>query len=249
MTSPFSQSKSTFSSGDLISFKYSGGSQPGVVRTLHFDSWFWTGQVKTPYMRAKELNGQMKTFNCSKMSDLSLVSQSTSEKKSATKNNLSNWTLWIKKGDIIQFTYLNDEKIYNVTFIEFMDRRCSVKRKILTYEDGYTKILIINKINIHNIFTEDETYNNENSISSSQDLHDEINRLEAKQLLLKKEFKSLIESQNSTIKKLETKYIYLQNECFNLENELQQSYSIMNIHRSRFPLTWDSDFVPKNLSK
>ena len=170
MTSPFSQSKSTFSSGDLINFKYSGGSQPGVVRTLHFDSWFWTGQVKTAYMRAKELNGQMKTFNCSKMSELSLVSQPISKKKSSIKKNLSNWTSWIKKGDIIQFSYSNDDKIHNFTFIEFIDRKCSVKRKILTYENGYTTILIINKINIHNIFTEDETYDNENSISSSLDL-------------------------------------------------------------------------------
>ena len=249
MTSPFSQSKSTFSYGDLISFKYSGGSQPGVVRTLHFDSWFWTGQVKTAYMRAKELNGQMKTFNCSKMSDLSLVSQSTSEKKSATKNNLSNWTSWIKKGDIIQFTYSNQDEIHNVTFIEFMNRTCSVKRKILVYKNGYTISWLIDKMNVHNIFTEDKKYDEEDSVCSPQELHSKVNQLETKQNLIIKELKDHIDTQNTMIEKFKERMFILEEDCIHLEEDKKKAYTIMTIHKKRYPSTWESDFVPKNLPK
>jgi hypothetical protein len=181
MTSPFSQLESTLSSGDLISFKYSGGSWPGVVRTLHFDSWFWTGQVKTAYMRAKELNGQMKTFNCCKMSELSLVSQPTSEEKSNKKNNISNSTSFIKKCDKDLGSNILSKKI-------------------------------------------------------------------DKQNILIKELDDRIDSQNIMIGKFKARMFLLEEDCVYLEEDKIKAYTIMTVHKRRYPSTWQSDFVPKELS-
>ena len=82
-------------------------------------------------MKAYDSNGNFKTFHCSKISEFSSSSQSKSSpastspkyeapkmKKSSSQstsvneemseNNFSNWTSWIKKNDIIQFSYSNE---------------------------------------------------------------------------------------------------------------------------------------------
>ena len=90
---------------------------------------------------------------------------------------------------------MNQTHVRNVKFIEFMNRNCAPKRKILCYEDlehgGYTKTFIIDKMKIHKILVNEE-YENENSISSPQELHNEIKHIESKQELLCKEMKVLI---------------------------------------------------------
>jgi DNA repair exonuclease SbcCD ATPase subunit len=283
---------SKLSQGDRISFKYSGGSWPGVLRTLFFHSWYNAGPVRGAYMTACNSNGNFKTFHCTKISHLSLISQSNSETEKENENNLSNWTSWIKQGDIIEFTYMEQTHIRNVKFIEFMNRNCVYKRKILCYEDpehgGYTKTFFIDKMKIHKIFEGLKLY--ENSISSPQELHNEIKHLESKQELLCKEMKAHIDSQNITIEELKKKcyelekkhseledenstleeeclalqkessvleeecyslqsdYSTFQEKCHNLEDQVQHSYSIMNTHKKRYPSTWESDFVPKELS-
>jgi len=283
---------SMLSQGDKITFKYSGGSWPGVPRTLFFHSWYISGPVRGAYMTAYDSDKNFKTFHCSKISELSLTSQSNSVKEEVSENNFSNWTSWIKKNNIIQFTYSDEDNIRNVTFVEFTNRTCSAKRKILTYENGYTKMFFIDKMKVHKIFEVEEQYNSENcvsspqeydtedsvyspqendsedslssseydseesvsspqeydseeSVSSPQKIHNEIKHLESKQKLLGKEMKAHIDSQNTTIKKLETKYAYLQNECYKLEDELQYLYSIMNTHKALYPTTWENDFQPK----
>ena len=276
---------SKLSQGDRISFKYSGGSWPGVLRTLFFHSWYNAGPVRGEYMTAYDSNGNFKTFHCTKISDLSLISQSNSETEKKSENNLSNWTSWIKQGDIIEFTYMNQTHVRNVKFIEFMNRNCAPKRKILCYEDfehgGYTKTFFIDKMKIHKIF--DGLKWCENSVSSPQELHNEIKHIESKQELLCKEMKAHIDSQNITIEELkkqcyereeersileeenstleeeclalqqdcsviEEEYSTLQKKCYDLEDELQHLYAIMNTHKKRYPSTWESDFVPKELS-
>ena len=108
------------SEGETICFKYSGGSWPGVPRTLFFHSWYIAGPERGAYMKAYDSNGNFKTFHCSKISEFSSSSQlksspastppksevpkmkksssqSTSVKKEVSENNFSNWTSWIKK--------------------------------------------------------------------------------------------------------------------------------------------------------
>ena len=132
---------------------------------------------------------------------------------------------------------------------------------------------------IHKILVNEE-YENENSISSPQELHNEIKHIESKQELLCKEMKAHIDSQNITIEELkkqcyeckeersileeenstleeeclalqqdcsviEEEYSTLQKKCYDLEDELQHLYAIMNTHKKRYPSTWESDFVPK----
>ena len=128
---------SKLSEGETICFKYSGGSWPGVPRTLYFHSWYIGGPIRGAYMTAYDSNGNFKTFHCSKMSDLSSSSQSNSVKEEVSENNFSNWTSWIKKNDIIQFSYSDEAEIRNVTFVTFMNRQCSTKRKILAYQNGF----------------------------------------------------------------------------------------------------------------
>lgn len=260
---------SMLSQGDKITFKYSGGSWPGVPRTLFFHSWYIAGPVRGAYMTAYDSDKNFKTFHCSKISELSLTSQSNSVKEEVSENNFSNWTSWIKKNDIIQFSYSDEDDIRNVTFVEFMNRTCSPKRKILAYQNGYTKTFFIDKMKIHKIFEIDEEYeseesvyspqeydseesvsspqeyDSEESVSSPQKIHNEIKQLETKQTLLTNEMKAHIDSQNTTIKKLETKYAYLKTECYKLEDEIQHLYSIMNTHKTLYPTTWENDFQPK----
>lgn len=317
------------SEGETICFKYSGGSWPGVPRTLFFHSWYIAGPERRAYMKAYDSNGNFKTFHCSKISEFSSSSQSKSSpastspkyeapkmKKSSSQstsvneemseNNFSNWTSWIKKNDIIQFSYSNEAEIRNVTFVAFMNRQCSTKRKILAYQNGYTKTFFIDKMKVHKIFEVDEQYNKKNdtdsdfedysqtdtveddemsissseSFSSPQELHNEIKHLESKQELLCKEMKAHIDSQNIIIEELKKKcydreeecselneecstleddccalqedysalqeeHSTLQKKCYKLEDEIQNLYSIMNTHKTLYPLTWVDDFEPK----
>ena len=40
----------------------------------------------------------------------------------------------------------------------------------------------------------------------------------------------------------------LEEDCVHLEEEKQKAYTIMAVHKRRYPTTWESDFVPKELS-
>ena len=234
---------STLSPDSLISFKYSGGSNPGRVRTVRVVSWFWAwgerqGQGEG-YLQAYDSNDIFKTYHYSKMSQLDIWSKS--EPEIVTQNNLSNWTSKIKEGDIIEFTYMNQAYIRNVIFINFMDKRSSTKRKMMCYENGYIKTFFINKMIVHKIVEVDKKYDNENSIYSPQ----EVECFETKPELLITKIQAYIDSQNKIITELNEKCSQLQEECFNLKDEVQHTYSIMNTHKTRFPSTWETDFVPR----
>ena len=266
------------SQGENICFKYSGGSWPGVPRNLFFHSWYVAGPVRGAYMRAYDSNGNFKTFHCSKISDFSSTSQSTKEEVS--ENNFSNWTSQIKTGDIIQFTYSDETEIRCVTFVEFMNRQCSPKTKILVYQNGYTKTFFINKMTIYNIIKNDgkteiyqynkeeydkEEYDEEESdeeesdeddkkcddesiMSTLTELHNEVTNLTSKQELVISKMKDYFDSQNEIFEDLTKKSLHLQEKCYNLEDEVQQLYSIINKHKESHPSTWDSDLVSKQSS-
>jgi hypothetical protein len=263
---------SKLSEGETICFKYSGGSWPGVPRTLYFHSWYIGGPIPGAYMTAYDSNGNFKTFHCSKMSDLSSSSQSNSVKEEVSENNFSNWTSWIKKNDIIQFSYSDEAEIRNVTFVTFMNS--STKRKILAYQNGYTKTFFINKMKVHKIFEVDEQYNKKNdtdsdfedysqtdtveddemsissseSISSPQELHNEIKQLETKQEILIKQMKAHIDSQNVMIEKFKQRMFLLEEDCIHLEEDKKKAYCLMSCHRRLYPTTWKNDFEPKEPS-
>ncbi len=242
---------SKLSQGESICFKYSGGSWPGVPRNLFFHSWYVAGPVRGEYMTAYDTNGNFKTFHCSKISELISTSHSNSEKEEVSKNDFSNWTSWIKEGDIIEFLYNGDQShggTRNVTFVNFMNRRCSKKRKILCYENGYTKTFFIDKMVIHKIFEVDKKYDEEDSVCSPQELHSKVNQLETKQNLIIKELKARIDTQNTMIEKFKERMFLLEEDCIHLEEEKKEAYIIMTIHKRRYPSTWESDFVPKELS-
>lgn len=283
---------SKLSEGETICFKYSGGSWPGVPRTLHFHSWYIGGPVRGAYMTAYDSNGNFKTFHCSKMSDITSSScfnyflappkseapkmkksspQSTSVKEEVSENNFSNWTSWIKKNDIIQFSYSDEAEIRNVTFVTFMNRQCSTKRKILAYQNGYTKTFFIDKMKVHKIFEVEEQYNEKfdtdsdfedysqndtveddemsisssESISSPQELHNEIKQLETKQDILIKQMKAHIDSQNVMIEKFKQRMFLLEEDCIHLEEDKKKAYCLMTRHRRLYPTTWKNDFEPK----
>ena len=263
---------STLSPDSLIRFKYSGGSTPGNVRTVRVVSWFWAwgeqqGQGEG-YLQAYDSYGVFKTYHYSKMSLIYVCS--TPEKESEPEpepepepenvnhNDLSKWTSWIKKGDILEFTYKNQTQIRNVTFVNFMDRRCSIKRKIMCYENEYAKKFFINEMTIHKIYEtlenqddEDITptaivLHNEDNTPTAIVLHNEVIHLEKKQNLLIKEMKAHIDSQNIMIEKLKKKMFILEEDCVHLEKEKQNAYITMKIHKRRYPATWElSNFVPK----
>ena len=281
---------SKLSQGENICFKYSGGSWPGVPRNLFFHSWYVAGPVRGAYMTAYDSNGNFKTFHCSKISDFSSTSQSTSIKEEVSENNFSNWTSQIKQGDIIQFTYSDETEIRYVTFVEFMNRQCSPKTKILVYQNGYTKTFFINKMTIHNIvkndgkteiyqydkeeydeeesgeeeydeeeykeeeydeeeYDEDDTNSDNEGITSTlTELHNEITNLTSKQELVISKMKAYFDSQNEIFEDLTKKSLHLQEKCYNLEDEVQQLYSIINKHKESYPSTVDSDLVSKQSS-
>ena len=194
---------SKLSQGESICFKYSGGSWPGVPRNLFFHSWY-LDTVRGGYMTAYDSDENFKTFHCSKISELSSTSHSNSEKEEVSKNDFSNWTSWIQEGDIIEFLYNGDQshgETRNVTFVDIMNRCCSKKRKILCYENGYTKTFFIDKMVIHKIFEVDKTYDEEDSVPSPQELHNTVNQLETEQNLIIKELKARIYTHNTMIKK------------------------------------------------
>ena len=247
---------STLTPDSLIRFKYSGGSTPGRIRTVRFVSWFWAwGERKghgEGYMQAYDLNGVYKTYLYSKMSKIgcALIPPSRSNYETqeesisdSEQNSISNWTSWIKQGDIIEFTYMDQTYVRNVKFVKFMNRNCTPKRKILCYEDlqhgGYTKTFFIDKMTVY------KTYENKNSVFSPKTVHNEIKNLESKEDILIKQLKNHIDSQNKLIEKYKTKCSQLQEECFNLEDQKIEAYRIMEIHKMRYPTTWESDFVPK----
>ena len=64
-------------SGELITFEYSGGRHPGTVRTVRFVSWFWAWGERDGlgegYMQAYDLDGVYKTYLYSKMSKLGVL--------------------------------------------------------------------------------------------------------------------------------------------------------------------------------
>ena len=285
------------SEGETICFKYSGGSWPGVPRTLFFHSWYIAGPERGAYMKAYDSNGNFKTFHCSKISEFSSSSQSksspastppksevpkmkksssqsTSVKEEVSENNFSNWTSWIKKNDIIQFSYSDEAEIRNVTFVAFMNRQCSTKRKILAYQNGYTKTFFIDKMKVHKIFEVDEQYNKKNdtdsdfedysqtdtveddemsissseSFSSPQELHNEIKEIETKQEILIKQMKAHIDSQNGMIEQFKQRMFRLEEDCIHLEEDKKKAYCLMARHRRLYPTTWKNDFEPKEPS-
>lgn len=211
---------STLSPDSLIRFKYSGGSTPGRVRTVRFVSWFWAWGEQQGYLQAYDSNGVFKTYHYSKMSLLYVCStpeqESVPESEIMTQNDLSNWTSWIKQGDTIEFTYMNQTQIRNVTFINFRDRHSPTKQKIITEVNGGTKTFFINEMTIHKI--------------TPAKVFRSVHVPESKKDLLIKEMKAHINSLNITIDNLNEK-------CYSLEDQVQQAYSIMNTRNMRYSST------------
>lgn len=249
---------STLAPDSLIRFKYSGGSTPGRVRTVRFVSWFWAwgerqGQGEG-YLQAYDYNGVFKTYHYSKMSLLYVCStpeqESVPESEIMTQNDLSKWTSWIKKGDIIQFSYMNQTQIRYVTFVNFMDRYSSTKRKIMCYENGCTKTFFIDKMLIHKIsqVDDDSSDDDDDFDSSPKVVQNEIVESESKKDILIEQMKAHIDSQNIMLAKFKEKMLLLEEDCVHLEEEKQKAYTIMAVHKRRYPSTWESDFIPKELS-
>tara|TARA_B100001175_G_C19395592_1_gene583650 strand:+ start:147 stop:830 length:684 start_codon:yes stop_codon:yes gene_type:complete len=212
---------STLSPDTLISFKYTGGSTPGKERTVRFVSWFWDSEARKRkgegYLQAEDLFGvgRFKSYHYSKMCQLKVCStpeQSVPESEIMTQNDLSNWTSWIKQGDTIEFTYMNQTQIRNVKFANFRDTHSPTKQKIITEVNGGTKTFFINKMTIHKI-TPAEVFRS-------------ILVPESKKDLLIKEMKAHINSLNIIIANLNEK-------CYSLEDQVQQAYSIMNTRNMR----------------
>lgn len=247
---------STIVPDSLIRFKYSGGSTPGRVRTVRVASWFWAwgerqGQGEG-YLQAYDSDGVFKTYHYSKMSLLYVCStpeqESAPEPKITTTNSVSNWTSWIKQGDIIEFTYMDQTQIRNVTFVNFMDRYSSTKRKIMCYENGFTKTFFIDKMTIHKISGVEKDSSDEDFDSSPRVVQNEIVESESKKDILIKQMKAHIDSQNIMIEKFKKRMFLLEEDCVHLEEDKRKAYTIMTIHKRRYPSTWESDFVPKEFS-
>ena len=237
------------SAGELITFEYSGGRHPGTVRTVRFVSWFWAWGERQGngegYLQAYDLNGVYKTYLYSKMSKIgcALIPPSRSNYETREEQcSVTDWISTINKNDIIEFSYMNESNIRNVTFVKFLDRQCSTKRKILCYENDYTKTFFIDKMTVYKIY---KTYKNKNNVFSPKTVHNEIKNLESKEDILIKQLKNHINLQNELIEKYKTKCSQLQEESFNLEDQKIEAYRIMEIHKMRYPTTWESDFVPK----
>jgi hypothetical protein len=245
---------STLQPDNLISFKYFGGNYPGTERTVSFVSWFWStpnSSYSEGYLTARDSSGIFKTYNYSKMTDLKLISTQvpiTPHSENITQHNLSKWTSWIKEGDIIQFTYMNQTQIRNVTFINFMDRHSSTKRKIMCYENGYTKTFFISKITLHKISQVEQNYSDEDFDSSQEVVQNEIVQSESKKDILIKQMKAHIDSQNIMIEKFKARMFLLEDDCAHLEEDKINAYTIMSLHKRRYPSTWKNDFQPKEFS-
>ena len=67
-------------------------------------------------------------------------------------------------------------------------------------------------------------------------------------LLVISKMKAYFDSQNEIFEDLTKKSLHLQEKCYNLEDEVQQLYSIINKHKESYPSTWDSDLVLKQSS-
>ena len=252
---------STLSPDSQIRFKYSGGSTPGRVRTVFVVSWFWAwgerqGQGEG-YLKAFDSYGVFKTYHYSKMSLIYVCS--TPEKESEPEpepepepenvnhNDLSKWTSWIKKGDILEFTYKDQTQIRNVTFVNFMDRRCSIKRKIMCYENEYAKKFFINEMTISLIKIK-KVPSNEDVVPSPRVVQNEIVESESKKDILIKQMKAHIDSQNIMIEKFKARMFLLEEDCIHLEEDKLKAYTIMRVHQKRYPSTWENDLQPKKLS-
>ena len=246
---------STLAPDSLIRFKYSGGSTPGRVRTVRFVSWFWAWGEQQGYLQAYDSNGAFKTYHYSKMSLLYVCStpeQESVPEKITTTNSVSNWTSWIKQGDIIEFTYMDQTHVRNVKFVKFMNRNCTPKQKILCYEDlqhgGYTKTFFIDKMTIHKISGVEKDSSDEDFDSSPRVVQNEIVESESKKDILIKQMKAHIDSQNNKIQKFKERMFLLEADCVHLEEKTQKAYTIMTVHKRHYPSTWESDFVPKEFS-
>lgn len=247
---------STLSPETILSFKYSGGSTPGKFRTVRVVSWFWVCEQQKEksegYLQAYDSNEVLKTYHFSKMSLLYVLSppeqESVPEPEIITHNNLSKWTSWIKQGDIIEFTYMNQTQLRNVIFVNFMDRLCSTKRKIMCYENGFTKTFFINKMLIHKISQVDDDYSDDDFDSSPRVVQTEIVESESKKDILIKQMKAHIDSQNIMIEKFKARMFLLEEDCIHLEEDKRKAYTIMTEHQKRYPSTWENDLQPKKLS-
>ena len=243
---------STITPDSLIRFKYSGGSTPGRVRTVRFVSWFWAWGERQGYLQAYDSNGAFKTYHYSKMSLLYVLNAPEQESVPETTNSMSNWTSWIKQGDIIEFTYMDQTYVRNVKFVKFMNRNCTPKRKILCYEDlqhgGYTKTFFIDKMTIHKISQVEQNYSDEDIDSSQEVLQNQTLQSESKKDILIKQMKAHIDSQNIMIEKFKARMFLLEEDCVHLEEDKRNAYTIMTVHKRRYPSTWENDFQPKELS-
>jgi hypothetical protein len=246
---------STLQPDNLISFKYFGGNYPGTERTVSFVSWF----LSTPnskgdtegYLTAHDSSGMLKTYHYSKMTHLKLIPTqvpNTPHSENITQNNLSKWTSSIKEGDIIQFTYMNQTQIRNVTFIHFMDRHSPTKLKIMSLENGYTKTFFISKMTIHKISQLEQNYSKKDFDSSQEVLQNQTVQTESKKDILIKQMKAHIDSQNIMIENFKARMFLLEDDCAHLEEDKINAYTIMSLHKRRYPSTWKNDFQPKELS-
>jgi hypothetical protein len=244
---------STLQPDNLISFKYFGGSFPGTERTVSFVSWRWftpNSYYSEGYLTARDSSDMYKTYHYSKMTDLKLISTQvpiTPHSENFTQNNLSKWTSWIKEGDIIQFSYMNQTQIRNVTFVNFIDRHSSTKRKIMSLENGYTKTFFIDKMTIHKISQVEQNYSDEDIDSSQEVLQNQTLQSESKKDILIKQMKAHIDSQNIMIEKFKARMFLLEEDCVHLEEDKRNAYTIMTVHQRRYPSTWENDLQPKEL--
>ena len=60
--------------------------------------------------------------------------------------------------------------------------------------------------------------------------------------------KAHIDSQNIIIKKFKERMFLLEDDCAYLEEDKKNAYTIMSLHKRRFPSTWENDFEPKEIS-
>ena len=75
-----------------------------------------------------------------------------------------------------------------------------------------------------------------------------VKKTESKKDLLIKQMKAHIDSQNIMIQKFKERMFLLEVDCIHLEEDKRKAYTIMTIHKRRFPSTWETDFEPKELS-
>ena len=108
------------------------------------------------------------------------------------------------------------------------------------YNDSVCKTYLYSKMSMLYICSTPE----QESLPESQ----VIQKTESKKDLLIKQMKAHIDSQNIMIQKFKERMFLLEVDCIHLEEDKRKAYTIMTIHKRRFPSTWETDFEPKELS-